>query len=680
MPRGYLIALLVLLLSGTFELDACSGAFVHSAGRLLQRVHRPGRALDSSCALARGPALHRACGASAPVMQAGPGVGRKRTGLGHEQRAAMSDEQLSAMRASMRKQTSEQRVKDTMEQRRNEFMAQQRAKSVAKAAEMRAAAHASEQARKNKAAAVLAEAVRSQPLDVAGGASQRAAQQQPAGAAAQGGGWELLTQAIAGGEPLSDKQLSSSGPAKAAAPKTSARKPAARAKPAAAPAAPRFHDLRVESEPNAAEGAGSSASDAAGRVTVVDPSDVWTHDRPMPRMKRPEELREIIRICALPLRGIGNHEDAPYHPEEVAIQQVRLTGRRWFKFLEEEDLIDIGKDPARFPLPVREQYLKEIEMEGREITPEDEAIEAMKAYMDTRERRDIIRSIKYVEKLANDYALLFGAPALEAVIEKVKFSAEQEEAAKADPTILQAVSAGHILQEYMRASAEATEILGHAHVLSADWDRGKCLFHEFENMRAAALGQLRAHLRQRAGEAAQQPLQASEVLLEEGQFVDVEIKSKGPLGYLVKVDHKYDGLVYHNDIFQDPPSVGDVTDGWVLKVREDGKVDVTLRPPGAVAKISEGVERLLQALEKNGKRLPVGDKSSPKEIYNAVGLSKKVFKEALGHMYKRKMVVLDRTQVSLLPMARWETGIFTAHTHTHTEGERERGRKRERER
>ena len=137
----------------------------------------------------------------------------------------------------------------------------------------------------------------------------------------------------------------------------------------------------------------------------------------------------------------------------------------------------------------------------------------------------------------------------------------------------------------------------------------------------------------------------------------MEVKAKGPLGYLVRVDNQYDGMLYHNDIFKEPPKVGDHVDGWLLKVRDDGKVDVSLRPPGAVAKISEGVELILDACAKNGDRLPLGDKSSPKEIYQMLGLSKKVFKEALGHMYKRRMVVLGDREVVLQDMAEWKTGI-----------------------
>lgn len=104
---------------------------------------------------------------------------------------------------------------------------------------------------------------------------------------------------------------------------------------------------------------------------------------------------------------------------------MRLTGRRWYEFLEDEDLIEVGRDPARFPIAVRDRYLKEVAMEGVEIVPEEHAIVEMRAYINSREQRDVARAIKYVEKLAGDYSLLFGTPALEKVVHGVVFTAEQ---------------------------------------------------------------------------------------------------------------------------------------------------------------------------------------------------------------------------------------------------------------
>ena len=65
-------------------------------------------------------------------------------------------------------------------------------------------------------------------------------------------------------------------------------------------------------------------------------------------------------------------------------------------------------------------------------------------------------------------------------------------------------------------------------------------------------------------------------------------------------------------------------------------------------------------MEANKNCLELGDKSSPKDIHRALGLSKKVFKEALGHMYKRRMVALEAHRVELLPMEQWDTGIVAS--------------------
>jgi hypothetical protein len=57
----------------------------------------------------------------------------------------------------------------------------------------------------------------------------------------------------------------------------------------------------------------------------MDPQLAWTANKPMPRLKRPEELRELVRICSLPLAAIKGYTPPPFHPEEIAVQQVRLT-------------------------------------------------------------------------------------------------------------------------------------------------------------------------------------------------------------------------------------------------------------------------------------------------------------------------------------------------------------------
>ena len=147
----------------------------------------------------------------------------------------------------------------------------------------------------------------------------------------------------------------------------------------------------------------------------------------------------------------------------------------------------------------------------------------MQAFLESRQRHHIVRSIKYCEKLASDYALLFGAKALETVLQSIKFSRQHEVAGQSDPLVLKAVSASAILQAYLDVSSEARDFFGEGHTLSADWDKS-CTFHEFENKRAVAIAQLRAHLRSKPNKGRLEALVPQEnpgaldsVPLQEGQ-------------------------------------------------------------------------------------------------------------------------------------------------------------------
>jgi hypothetical protein len=91
-----------------------------------------------------------------------------------------------------------------------------------------------------------------------------------------------------------------------------------------------------------------------------------------------------------------------------------------------------------------------------------------------------------------------------------------------------------------------------------------------------------------------------------------------------------------------------------VQVRTDGKVDVTLRPPGAKAKMDDGMTVVMKMLRKRKGRLNLGDKSKPAEIYSKLGISKKTFKEAIGHLFKLKIVTLTDNSVTLRPDSEWK--------------------------
>ena len=175
-------------------------------------------------------------------------------------------------------------------------------------------------------------------------------------------GWVLLEKAVASGAMLKQDKLraqkkESTIPMRSKDEVKSPAKAAARA--ARGSAAPNTVKAGSNSRIVAGDDVGSNAGkSAASKTAAIDPIDAWNSDKPMPRMKRPEELYELIRICSIPLWDVEGHSQEPFRKEEIGIQQVRMCGRRWYEFLEDEDLIDVGKDPARFPVLIRQRFLE----------------------------------------------------------------------------------------------------------------------------------------------------------------------------------------------------------------------------------------------------------------------------------------------------------------------------------
>jgi len=108
------------------------------------------------------------------------------------------------------------------------------------------------------------------------------------------------------------------------------------------------------------------------------------------------------------------------------------------------------------------------------------------------------------------------------------------------------------------------------------------------------------------------------------------IIARTPLGYKVVMDHKYEGMIYHNEIFE-PVRIGDTKNGFVKQRRSDGKLDLSLQPIGK-AKASNATDKILAMLQENGGMLPYNTKSDPDLIQNIFNMSKKNFKAALNQL------------------------------------------------
>lgn len=133
--------------------------------------------------------------------------------------------------------------------------------------------------------------------------------------------------------------------------------------------------------------------------------------------------------------------------------------------------------------------------------------------------------------------------------------------------------------------------------------------------------------------------------LVEGDKVQLLIGDKTDLGVKVVVNDKFKGLVFNNDITKNVRR-GEKTTGYVAKVRPDGKLDIKFEQEG-YEKIDKISEQLLSALQKN-KTLMLTDKSSPEEIKEQLGMSKKTFKQAVGKLYKQRLIELHSDRITLI--------------------------------
>lgn len=134
--------------------------------------------------------------------------------------------------------------------------------------------------------------------------------------------------------------------------------------------------------------------------------------------------------------------------------------------------------------------------------------------------------------------------------------------------------------------------------------------------------------------------------LEENEEVDLYIYRETDLGYKVIINQSYWGLLYHDEVFK-PLSYGQQMKGYVKKIREDQKVDLSLRRPGEDHR-STLADTILKMLKDNRGFLPVCDKTSPKVIYEMFGESKKSFKKALGKLYKERLIRMEKDEIYLI--------------------------------
>ncbi len=134
--------------------------------------------------------------------------------------------------------------------------------------------------------------------------------------------------------------------------------------------------------------------------------------------------------------------------------------------------------------------------------------------------------------------------------------------------------------------------------------------------------------------------------LQAGEEVEILIAEQTELGFKAIIDNQYEGLLYKNEIFEEI-EIGDFKRAFIRQVREDGKVDLRLQQEG-YSHVKDMKDVLLRELEINNGVLPLGDKSSPEDIYRQLNVSKKVFKKTVGGLFKDRLITVSDYEIKLI--------------------------------
>ncbi|MGZ4054749.1 MAG: CvfB family protein [Bacteroidia bacterium] len=141
-------------------------------------------------------------------------------------------------------------------------------------------------------------------------------------------------------------------------------------------------------------------------------------------------------------------------------------------------------------------------------------------------------------------------------------------------------------------------------------------------------------------------IEREDIRVQEGDIVDLLIYSETDLGFNAIINDLYSGLIYKNEIYEEI-RVGDKVQGFVKRVREDNKIDLSLQKSGYEL-VDDVKWRILKLMKEENGLLPLTDNSSPEEIKAKLQISKKAFKKAVGALYKERLIKLTDKGVELI--------------------------------
>ncbi len=135
-------------------------------------------------------------------------------------------------------------------------------------------------------------------------------------------------------------------------------------------------------------------------------------------------------------------------------------------------------------------------------------------------------------------------------------------------------------------------------------------------------------------------------VFEKGQEVDLVIYEFTDLGMNVAINDEYTGLIFKNQIYDDYEE-GQQLKGYIKQIRDDGKVDISLQPNRGKSVFSTS-DKILEHLRASDGKSGFNDKSAPEDIKREFQVSKKVFKQAIGNLYRMRRIVITKNGIELV--------------------------------
>ena len=135
--------------------------------------------------------------------------------------------------------------------------------------------------------------------------------------------------------------------------------------------------------------------------------------------------------------------------------------------------------------------------------------------------------------------------------------------------------------------------------------------------------------------------------LESAQQVSLQIWEKTDLGYKAVIDDKFIGLLFKADAYRSL-SIGEKLTGFIKNIRDDNKIDLLISKKANTGSHYELDKNILNAINVSGGTLNITDKTSPEEIYKKFSVSKKQYKQAIGRLYKKRLIKIESERISLI--------------------------------